>query len=54
MGNGGGIAPINFCFAGLTLLPHRQHLTLFRRTNMRIAFYTRVSTDRQQQTHTIE
>jgi predicted site-specific integrase-resolvase len=54
MGNGGGIAPINSCFAGLTMPLHHRHLMLFRRTTMRIALYARVSTSRQQQTHTIE
>jgi site-specific DNA recombinase len=53
-GNGGGIAPINSCFAGLTMLLHQQHLTLLRRNAMRVALYARVSTSRQQQTHTIE
>src|SRR5512147_1495341 len=53
MGNGAGIVPINCCCAGRTMPPLIQHLS-FRRNPMRIALYARVSTSRQQQTHTID
>src|SRR6266568_109568 len=54
MDNGAGIVPINSCCAGRPMpSPPQRHLSL-RRKPMRIALYARVSTSRQQQTHTID
>src|SRR6266536_635109 len=53
MGNGVGIVPSNSCCAGQPSRLSRRQVSLRRKT-MRIALYARVSTSRQQQTHTID
>src|SRR6266567_654725 len=54
MDNGAGIVPINSCCAGRLMPSSPQRQLSLRRKPMRIALYARVSTSRQQQTHTID